>query len=177
MDWDHEPPWRDNIWVRLAAAVLYVAVCLFARPASAVPAIGCSGIALAFLWQDLRTRRHIARETGLTPRQVAVAARLMRKEDIPSDPTARHAMTLLLHRQRRTARTARRLVLALAALFAVLGTALLVWGPTAKDLAVLHLALAALLLATLPFARRTTRRLARTEAQLTPPAPLPWTPS
>ncbi|MFF7197722.1 hypothetical protein ACFZAM_28955 [Streptomyces sp. NPDC008079] len=173
MDWDRERPWRDNIWVRLAPAVLYVAVCLFWLPAPTVPLVGGMAGGLVFAWRDLRSRRHIASETGLTPRQVTVAARLMRKEVIPSDPAARHAMTLLLHRQRRAARTTRRLTLALATLFAALGAAVLLWGPTAKDLAAIYLALAALLLLTaLPSTRRTTHRLARTEAHLTPPPPL-----
>ncbi|WP_188280226.1 hypothetical protein [Streptomyces sp. CBMA29] len=134
---------------------------------------GGSGAAVVGLWQKRTFRRQLAQETGIRPRQIPVIARRLRKGHVPADPAARHAMTVLLRRQRKAARSGLRWLPWLDGFYLVLGTIYLTAGVT--GFGVFCLMIAVLLAAAWAAHRRTTRRLDRAEAQLIPPSTPPAT--
>ncbi|MFJ5610549.1 hypothetical protein ACIQCJ_14300 [Streptomyces sp. NPDC093221] len=177
VDWDGERRWYDRLWVRVGTAVAFLAVMYaalwFWLGFNFGGFAGGLGAATAGLWRQRTFRRHLAEEAGIRPRQIPVVARRLRKGRVPADPAVRHAMTVLLRRQRKAARSGLRWLPWLAGFYLVLGAIFLIVGTT--GFGVFCLTIGVLLAAARAAHSRTTRRLDRAEARLIPPPPPPAT--
>ncbi|WP_405782897.1 hypothetical protein [Streptomyces sp. NBC_00859] len=185
IDWQAERHWNDRPWVQVALALVIaggVAVVLnvllrdaWGRSSGGTGGFGGFCAAFAGLWSARRVRRQVAEESGLSPWQVPIVGRWLRKGRVPADPKARRAMAALARQQRRASQRSRWSLPVLMTLFAVGGVALLATGYYAFG--ALLLAGDLLLVPALVSQRRTIERLPRIEEQLaapqeaTPPPP------
>jgi len=120
VDWEGERRWKDDhpvlstVGGMLASWLVLAGVYWLVKPTAQVPAsawvvsvIGCVGGIVGALRVSARARSRIADELGLTPRQLPVLGRRLRKEWIPADPWARWAVGALAQRQFRQLRRTR----------------------------------------------------------------------
>lgn len=177
IDWQAERRLTDRPWVQVAltlviTSAVVVAVNLLLYAVWGHPSTGGMGggigAVLVGLWTARRTRRQVAEESGLSPWQVPIVGRWLRKGRVPTDPKARRAMTALVRRQQRASLQGRWAMPVLMTLFALGGVVLLVTGDVA--LGGLLLVGVVLLLPALVGQRRNIKRLPRIERQLAAPA-------
>ncbi|MFE2376729.1 hypothetical protein [Streptomyces sp. NPDC059398] len=173
VDWQAERRWNDRPWVQVTlilaiavGAVVVVNLSLYAVWGHANPggvAGGIGGLTVA-LWRSRRVRRQVAEESGLSPWQVMVVGRWLRKGRVPADPKARRAMTALVREQQRALQQNRWAMPVMMTLFAVGGAVLLVVGNFA--LGGLLVVVVVLLVPALVRQRRDMKQLPRIEKQL-----------
>lgn len=129
IDWQAERHWNDRPWVQVALALVIaggVAVVLnvllrdaWGRSSGGTGGFGGFCAAFAGLWSARRVRRQVAEESGLSPWQVPIVGRWLRKGRVPADPKARRAMAALARQQRRASQRSRWSLPVLMTLFAV----------------------------------------------------------
>ncbi|MFI0979589.1 hypothetical protein ACH4SP_21635 [Streptomyces sp. NPDC021093] len=128
VDWEGEWRWHDAQWAgNTAILVGACAVSGIGWLSGTGPGIRVSAVALLvaalLIWLNTRALKRLRSETGLSHRRLAAVMRLSRREQIPNDPVARHAMVRLLKLQnskKTGARWARPVLAAVLLLFALL---------------------------------------------------------
>ncbi|MGW5867109.1 hypothetical protein ACWFRJ_33675 [Streptomyces sp. NPDC055239] len=178
IDWHAEQRWNDRTWVQVALILLIAAgvaigmnLLLYAAwgHLSMGGVGGGIGVVLGGQWTARRARREVAEESGLSPWQVSIVGRWLRKGHVPGDPKARRAMAALVRGQQRAARQGGRWVMPVGmALCAVGGVVFLVDGNVV--LAGVMLVGVVMQIPALIEQRRNIRRLPRIEEQLAAPA-------
>ncbi|MGW7411360.1 hypothetical protein [Streptomyces sp. NPDC054863] len=104
VDWEAEWRWHDARWAGntaiLALACAASGVAQVFSPWAGIRVIVVP-LALAglLIWLNTRALNRLSSETGLPHRRLAAVMRLSRREQIPNDPVARHAMVRLIKLQ------------------------------------------------------------------------------